>query len=70
MVTVILGTGRLTDAGFAGSSVGSIRNQFGPLYNVAAGAQAQVNGRNVADDYSLKAGDELIFSKPAGQKGN
>jgi hypothetical protein len=70
VATLIAGTSRVTDASFVGKTVSAIRAQFKDVYNIPAAAQGTVNGANVADTYVLKANDELIFSKPAGQKGS
>lgn len=69
VATLIAGTGRVSDGSFIGQSVAAIRAQFKDVYNIPATAQGTVNGKVVADTYTLKANDELVFSKPAGQKG-
>jgi molybdopterin converting factor small subunit len=69
VVTVIAGTGRISDASFVGQTVAALRAQFAGLYNIAATAQALVNGKAVDANYTLRAGDELSFTKPAGEKG-
>lgn len=69
VATLIAGTSRVTDGSFVGQTVSAIRAQFKDVYNIPATAQGTVNGSNVADTYVLKANDELIFAKPAGQKG-
>lgn len=70
MVTLIAGTGRVTDGQFVGMTVADVRSRFSGAYNIPADASANVNGRQVDGTYTLQAGDELVFSKPAGQKGN
>jgi len=68
MVTVIAGANQ-NDLALAGSTVGSVRAQFGHPLNIPAGAQAAVNGVAVADDYVLDDGDRLVFQPRTAEKG-
>lgn len=53
----------------AGSSIGAVRAKFSTPLNIAANAQAQVNGSTENDDFILDEGDRLVFSRAAAEKG-
>jgi hypothetical protein len=63
------GSEKLTLSEFIGMSIADIRAEYGDLLNVPADASASVNGKAKSEDYELKAKDQLIFSRPVGQKG-
>ena len=67
--TVICGADRLTLGELVGVTVEDVREDYSSLLNIPDSATPLVNGRTVDEGYSLKAGDELIFSRPVGQKG-
>jgi len=53
----------------AGKTVAQVRCDFKSVYNIPDEATATVNGRAATATTVLRAGDELVFAKPAGQKG-
>ena len=57
------------DAAIAGKSVGEVRQALREPLNIDPRALALVNGRDVAESYVLKAGDQLEFVRLAGEKG-
>lgn len=69
MVTLFAGTGKVTDAAFVGMTIGQLRTQFAGVYNIQPASRGSVNGRLEDDTYVLRANDELLFTKPAGEKG-
>ncbi len=53
----------------AGRSVAEVGEFLREVLNVDKLSTGLVNGKEVAGDYKLKAGDNLEFLKPAGRKG-
>lgn len=53
----------------AGASVGEVFHMLQAPFNIAPGVTALVNGDPVDGEYRLRAGDELEFTRPAGEKG-
>jgi len=53
----------------AGRSVAEVGEFLREVLNVDKLSTGLVNGKEVAGDYKLKAGDNLEFLKPAGKKG-
>jgi hypothetical protein len=53
----------------AGRSVAEVGDFLREVLNVDKLSTGLVNGKEVAGDYKLKAGDTLEFLKPAGKKG-
>lgn len=68
MVRVINGANN-DEFAIAGKTVGEVRKAFASLFNITAGTQATVNGRNAADSVVLADGDELAFTKQVAKKG-
>lgn len=68
MVTVISGANEAS-AELAGQTVGSVRASFRTPLNIPAGARATVNSTAVDDQYVLREGDNLVFTKNTAQKG-
>lgn len=68
MGTIISGPSRL-DADVFGKTVASVREEYGDVLNIPAGATATVNGETVDEGRTLRVDDEVVFSKPLGQKG-
>jgi len=54
----------------AGQTVGQARAALASLLNIAAGAQAHIDGQPVDDSRILRDGDALEFIKTASAKGN
>ena len=54
----------------AGLTVGHIRQRYQTHLDIAAGAQAVVNGRDVGEDIVLQQGQVLAFMHRAGEKGS
>jgi hypothetical protein len=69
MATLIHGQNRTDSPALNGRTVAQARGDYGRNFNIPAGAQPSVNGVNVAETYTLAAGDELVFAVPTGQKG-
>ena len=67
--TVISGSEKLTTESLVGQTVYEVRESFADVLNIPDEANALVNGRGVSEDYALRAGEELIFSRPVGSKG-
>ena len=53
----------------ANLKVGDIRQLLKGVINIADGAVALVNGKNVSEDYVAKVNDRVEFVKRAGMKG-
>ena len=67
--TVLSGAEKLSTEALIGRTVEEIRSDFEDILNIPDDANALVNGRSVDDYYTLRDGDELVFSRPVGQKG-
>lgn len=52
-----------------GKTVGDTRKGLKDIYNIPGDAIAEVDGKQVGDDFILGAGQNLEFSKIAGDKG-
>lgn len=65
----VCGSENLKLSEFVGMTVAAIRSEYGDLLNIPGDATALVNGKSKEDSYTLKAKDELVFSRPVGQKG-
>ncbi len=50
-------------------SVGDVFSMLQAPFNIAPAVAALVNGDAVDGDYRLRGGDELEFTRPAGEKG-
>ncbi len=50
-------------------NVGDVFRMLRAPFNIAPAVVALVNGDPVDAEYSLRAGDELEFTRPAGEKG-
>jgi hypothetical protein len=53
----------------AGMSVGEIRARFRDRFNIDPHSQAILNGQEVGDDTTVRAGQVLTFIRKAGEKG-
>jgi sulfur carrier protein ThiS len=53
----------------AAMSVGDVFRMLQAPFNIAPAVAALVNGDPVDGEYQLQAGDELEFTRPAGEKG-
>lgn len=53
----------------ADMSVGEVFRMLRAPFNMAPAVTAQVNGESVDAEHRLAAGDELEFTRPAGEKG-
>jgi len=67
--TVISGPESLSSAELVCQSVADIRDLYGDTLNIGSGTNAFVKGTAVGEDYVLKAGETLTFSRPVGSKG-
>jgi len=67
--TVVSGVERISTSEIVGLTVDDIRDQFSDLLNISDEATALVGGNSVEGNYTLKAGDELVFSRVLGSKG-
>jgi len=54
---------------YIGVPVSQLRSELRDELNIADGATARVNGRNVSETYTMKKGDALEFVRQAGSKG-
>jgi len=68
VVNVISGANE-NELPLGGRTVGFARQNLGAIYNIAAGATATVNTREVGDDYVLSDGDDLVFASRQAEKG-
>ncbi len=69
MVTLISGPNRIETELSGTSTVGSLRDDYEDVLNIPDNAVATVNG-NAADNATrVRAGDEVAFTRPTGQKG-
>lgn len=68
-VTVISGGERVKSEGIVGSTIDQVRADYHDVLNIPGDATATVNGNAVAKTYRLVGGDEVVFSRPLGQKG-
>lgn len=66
---VMCGSEKLRLSVFIGMSLADIRSEYGDLLNIPADAAALVGGKAKGEDYTVKANDEVVFSRPVGQKG-
>lgn len=55
--------------GISGKSVEQVRKSLREVFNIPQDAEAVVDGKVVANDFVLEAGQYLEFYKPAGTKG-
>ena len=67
--TLISGPSRLVNQDLTGLTVGEVRDRFEDALNIPEGATATVNGIAVSDEQVLVDGEEVLFAKPLGQKG-
>lgn len=69
MVTLISGPNRIDTEVSGSTTVGQLRDDFEDVLNIPENAVATVNG-NAADNASrVRAGDQVAFTRPTGQKG-
>lgn len=68
MVTVNSGANSVTLA-LGGLTVGAVRADYAGLLNIAAGAKAFINGREVQDGALLSEGETLVFTQVTAEKG-
>lgn len=68
MVTVRSGANS-ADVEFAGKTVGQARQELAEALNISADARATLGGKAVDDDYTLRNGDSLVFTKQTAEKG-
>lgn len=67
--TVVSGNDKLKLESLVGQSVADIEDRYADDLHIPEDASILVNGREVDSSYTLKAGDQLVFSKPTGSKG-
>ncbi len=65
---VIYGVNEL-DLDLAGKTIRGIWKVLEQVFNIPREAQVSVNGGRVDDDYVVRPGDEIEFTKAAGVKG-
>ena len=53
----------------AGMTVGAVRKRYADRFDIDDKAQSVVNGKDADEDYTLKAGEALMFVRHAGEKG-
>lgn len=53
----------------AGKTVGAVRKSLRNTFNIPGDAVAKIQGKEVGDDYVIASGQNLEFTKDAGQKG-
>lgn len=63
------GSEKLKLSEFVGMSIRNIRADYGDVLNIPSDATALVNGKAKEETYELKGKDDLVFSRPVGQKG-
>jgi ethanolamine utilization protein EutQ (cupin superfamily) len=66
--TIISGPSRL-DVDINGKTVQTVLDEYGDVLNIPEGASVTVNGETVDAGTTLRSDDEVVFSKPLGQKG-
>lgn len=54
----------------AGRTVAQVREQFSDMFDIDPKSQAVVNGHDVGEDVTLKAGERLMFMNRSGEKGS
>ena len=59
----------IEDLPVSNSSVGEIRRRFADRFDLDPQAQATLDGVVVNDDTTVRAGQSLMFTRPAGEKG-
>jgi len=70
MARIICGANELEDDRWDGRTVAQIREELGQVLNIPEGAVTRLNGEEgPGANTALRAGDELEFVKPSGQKG-
>jgi len=69
MVTLVSGSNRLEIDASPGLTVGSIRGDYETILTIPANAVATVNGNAADATTRVRAGDEVAFTRPTGQKG-
>ena len=69
MARIVCGANEVTSARFDGKTVESVKGELREILNIPDGADVLVNGAGAGCGTSLRAGDELEFVKPAGEKG-
>jgi hypothetical protein len=67
--TVTCGPESLSSVELVCQSVADIRDLYGDTLNIGSGTNAFVKGTQVSEDYIVKAGETLVFSRPVGSKG-
>lgn len=68
--TVICGVEKVGPlSSLVGKTVDEIRDEFGDILNIPESTTPLVNDVVVRESYELVDGDELVFSRPTGQKG-
>ena len=65
---VVYGVNEL-ELDLAGKSIRAIWKVLEQVFNIPRDAAVTVNGSRVEDDYVVRPGDEIEFTKPAGVKG-
>ena len=70
LVTVTTASGHEETLPLAGLTVGEIRRRHGPRLQVDRNAEVMVNGRNVADDVTVRSGEKVYFRRNAPEKGH
>ena len=69
MVTIISGPNRVEHELTGATTVGALRDQFAGVFNIPTNAVATVNGQPAERNSRVRAGDEVSFTRPVGQKG-
>lgn len=69
MAKVINGTVEFNSAALDGLTVAEVREQFGDILQVPAGARSTIDGRQVSDDEVVDEDTTLVFDMPTGAKG-
>jgi len=59
----------LTGNQYAGKTIGEIRAQRGPMWQMPEDTVAMIGGQKVDDTRVLAEGDQLEFHRKAGEKG-
>lgn len=68
-VRIISGSEKVNSKAVVGASVASLRADYADILNIPADASVTVNGKTVPLTTKLSDGDEVVFSRPLGQKG-
>ena len=69
MATLVSGYSRIETSDLDGITVGDARSLYSEPFGIPADSRSTVGGQVVADDFTLSAGDTLVFDQPTGQKG-